>query len=90
MEHDPITCAQGRKMPIMQYGRVARDGVVCVSLHTWGSGVAFAEEIGERCLPIWVIERNSPIVCWHWLGSRSTETICWNLCIDECASELDR
>ena len=39
-------------------------------------------EIGECCLPIRVMETNSPIVCWHWLGSRSTETICWNLCID--------
>ena len=39
-------------------------------------------EIGEHCLPIRVIETNSPIVCWHWLGSRSTETIFQNLCID--------
>ena len=49
-----------------------------------GSGVVFAEdwwmiEIGEHCLPMWVIETNSLIV---WLGSRSTETICQNLCID--------
>ena len=51
------------------------------------SPIAFTEnrrtiEIGERCLPIQVIETNSPIVSWHWLGSRSTETICQNLCID--------
>ena len=39
-------------------------------------------EIGERCLPIRVIETNTPIVGWHWLGSRSTEMIGQNLCID--------
>ena len=39
-------------------------------------------EIGEHCLPIRVIETNSPIVCWHWLGSRATKTICQNLRID--------
>ena len=39
-------------------------------------------EIGKRCLPKWVIETNSLIVCWHWLGSQSTETICQNLCLD--------
>ena len=67
-------------MPTMQYGRVAH---LCL-LHTCSSGIAFTGdrwtiEIGERCLPIRVI---IPIVCWHWLGSRSTETICRNLCID--------
>ena len=39
-------------------------------------------KIGERCLPIRVIETNSLVVCWYWLGSRSTETIGQNLCID--------
>ena len=23
-----------------------------------------------------------PIVCWHWLGSQSTDMICRNMCID--------
>ena len=39
-------------------------------------------EIGEPFLPIRVIKTNSLIVSWHLLGSQSTETICWNLCID--------
>ena len=58
-----------------------------VSPTTCSSGVVFAGdqwmiEIWERCLPIWIIETNSLIVCQHWLGSRSTEKISWNLCID--------
>ena len=46
------------------------------------TGDRWTIEIGERCLPIRAIKTNSPIVCWHWLVSQSTETICWNLCID--------
>ena len=46
------------------------------------TGDRWTIEIGERCLPIRVIETNPPLVCWYWLGFRSTEMICQNLCID--------
>ena len=36
------------------------------------TGAGWTIEMGKRCLPKRVIETNSPIVCWHWLGlSRS-------------------
>ena len=68
------------KVPSMQYGRVACDGVVCL--------LARLREIGEwlklesAVYPYGLFETNSPIVCWHWLGSQSTEMIFQNLCID--------
>ena len=46
------------------------------------TGARWTIEMGKHCLPKRVIETDSPIICWHWLGSRSTETICQNLCID--------
>ena len=54
------------------------------------TGARWTIEMGKRCLPKRVIETNSPIVCWHchWLGSRSTKTICQNLCIDSDSGRL--
>ena len=69
-------------MPIMQYGRVARDGVISVSLHVF-TGDRWTIEIGERCLLIRVIETNSMIVCWHWPGLGPDQLRrCQNLCTD--------
>ena len=58
-----------------------------VSPTTCGSGIVFTGDrwtigIGERCSFIWVIKTNSLIITWHLLGSRSTEMICQNLCVD--------
>ena len=73
-------------MPTMQHGRVARDGVVCVS-YIRAAVVSHLQEIGGRSKSESTVyprglSSKFPIVCQHWLGSRSTETICRNLCID--------
>ena len=75
------------KVPTKQHGRVAHHGVVCIS-YIYAAVVSRLQEIGGQSksestvLPIWDIKTNSLIVCWHLLGSRSTETICQNMCID--------
>ena len=46
------------------------------------TGDRWTIEIRKCCLPIRVIETNPPLVRWHWLGFRSSDTICQNLCID--------
>ena len=70
---------------------IYRDGVVCVSsgfahLGLWEISGRLKSE--SAFLPIRVIETNSPIICWHWLGSRSTETIYRNLCIDSSSGKI--
>ena len=65
----------------MQYDTVCVSYIHGAVVYTF-TGDQWTIKTVERCLPIWVIETNSPIVCWHWLGSQLTEMICRNLCID--------
>ena len=71
------------KVLTMQYGRVV-SSVPPTYMWQWYRimGDRWTIEIGERCLPMRVIETNSPSFVGTGLGPNQLKTICRNLCTD--------
>ena len=68
-----IFLSHAHKAKSADYGRVAHDGVVCVSYIHGGVVSHCDRSVDNRNQRVLfthrVIETNSLIVCWHWLGS---------------------
>ena len=73
-----IICARSQKCRL--YSKESSPWCVC--------HLARLQEIGGRSksesaiYPYGLWRQTPPLVCWHWLGFQSTETICQNLCLD--------